>query len=848
MGRITKVSAAAGVVAVLLAQLPLLGAAVVVPSTAAAAPLDPLAESSLDGPVRTTDVIGDPQGVAVLEKANGTFNGFPTEGPTALILSTGDASIVADPAAAAGLPTRNSARDLRGADLAGSGEDAGDDAPSSADGQDLTQVKIELAPPEGATCVSFDFVFLSEEYPRYVDEEYNDIFTAEMNETDFALDGNQVSAANNFAYAEGEELLSVNTFTSFVNATDSPLNGRSPVLSATSDIEYVEDLPPAIYLSVQDLGDSEVDSAVVVDNLRYADGATCSEGIVSIRDTDGDGLSDLWETEGIDYDGDGDPELDLPAMGADPDHKDVFVEIDWMYEEPACISTATASACPTNFRDKTPDPAAIAAMVSAFAAAPVSNPDNSPGIALHVDAGPTSPMDGTTTWGDRARGTAVTYAETIGSLDGNGWYDWTAFDDVKDRSFDDVRRDAFHYVLYANYLGDRVDTSGRSRGLPGGDVLLTDGPWAVENAHEVFSTRQEAGTLMHELGHNLGLHHAADRSDDPSFQDGYYSVMNYCYQLPGLQGAARDTGTLAGLDYSRGTAMDVTLPCQRQVDLGLTTTPTTDASADSSTDDSSGTSPTTDAADPTSTTAAASTTTTTTTVAAIEYDDWANLVFDGGSIGDLGAGAAEPTVTTEDELSAAEARSQDVSAAAGDGVVSLIGPDLLAAGVDDQALLVNVHNPSAVETTYRVEVEDPWSDEPVEVTVAPYESELVELPVDASRATEGAEPMTVSLYNGDLALSSSARDVHSIDLGDEAAAEDVQEILDQLTSDPAPEGFHPRATALLQEAMEPVLAGEVTPEIEDDSGFPTWLLAVIAAVVVLLVVIGITVVRRGRKA
>ena len=47
-------------------------------------------------------------------------------------------------------------------------------------------------------------------------------------------------------------------------------------------------------------------------------------------DTDGDGLWDDWEQLGIDADGDGVIDLDLPALGANWRHKDIFVEVDWM--------------------------------------------------------------------------------------------------------------------------------------------------------------------------------------------------------------------------------------------------------------------------------------------------------------------------------------------------------------------------------------------------------------------------------------------------------------------------------------------------------------------------------------
>ena len=52
-------------------------------------------------------------------------------------------------------------------------------------------------------------------------------------------------------------------------------------------------------------------------------------------DTDGDGLLDHWERlgGGIDIDQDGTIDLDLKSMGADPLHKDIFLEIDWLADQ-----------------------------------------------------------------------------------------------------------------------------------------------------------------------------------------------------------------------------------------------------------------------------------------------------------------------------------------------------------------------------------------------------------------------------------------------------------------------------------------------------------------------------------
>src|SRR5262245_10672983 len=98
-------------------------------------------------------------------------------------------------------------------------------------------------------------------------------------------------------------------------------------------------------------------------------------------DSDGDGLPDDWERNGVDLDGDGVIDLDLPSLGADPLHKDIFVEMDWMeVSGPGGHSDAWL-------------PRALERVQEAFLAAPVYNPDGQTGIVLHVDAGPDSLLD-----------------------------------------------------------------------------------------------------------------------------------------------------------------------------------------------------------------------------------------------------------------------------------------------------------------------------------------------------------------------------------------------------------------------------------------------------------------------
>jgi hypothetical protein len=60
------------------------------------------------------------------------------------------------------------------------------------------------------------------------------------------------------------------------------------------------------------------------------DEASCSCPVDCGADTDGDGLSDVWETSGLDLGLPGVPVLNLAALGANPNHADVFLEVDYM--------------------------------------------------------------------------------------------------------------------------------------------------------------------------------------------------------------------------------------------------------------------------------------------------------------------------------------------------------------------------------------------------------------------------------------------------------------------------------------------------------------------------------------
>lgn len=233
--------------------------------------------------------------------------------------------------------------------------------------------------------------------------------------------------------------------------------------------------------------------------------AACADG--SVTDTDGDALLDCWERDGIDWDGDGTIDYRLP--GANVRHKDVYLEIDYMELH-------------------RPNPDAVADVIAAFAAAPVTNPDGVNGVTLHVEVGEQAMAHNNNT-----AFTPCTAPASGGAAD---------FDTVKQGFFGsaaeranlktlNAKRFGFRYLLYVHNLLGLGGTSGCAE-LPGNDYVVSLGSWTPVPAvggHPVGTRDQQAGTIMHEIGHNLNLRHGG--GDNNNCKPNYLSVMSYTRQI-----------------------------------------------------------------------------------------------------------------------------------------------------------------------------------------------------------------------------------------------------------------------------------------------------------------------------
>lgn len=178
--------------------------------------------------------------------------GFPTSGNTFTILTSGDARIADDPN-----------------DDTGSGENNDFNLLERGDANDPVTLAIPVEVPAGTNCLSFDYKFLSEEFPEYVTAGYNDRFFAELDGTSWTSAADAFTAPLDFATSKGDAV-SVDTVgpttVTDLAAAGTTYDGATEVLTTKATVAPG---PHTLYLSITDSGDYVLDSAAFLDNIRF---------------------------------------------------------------------------------------------------------------------------------------------------------------------------------------------------------------------------------------------------------------------------------------------------------------------------------------------------------------------------------------------------------------------------------------------------------------------------------------------------------------------------------------------------------------------------------------------------
>lgn len=193
------------------------------------------------------------------------IRGFPRKGKYYGLLSTGDTKKIVRPNNSPDTSTTLGGPTIRGA-------------------RDVTIVRIALRAPKNAKCLSLRFRFLSEEFPEFVDDIYNDAFIAELDTSNWDASGKMnptITAPNSFATDSKGNPIRINTLgdasVNSVRAKGTTYDGGTRVLRASTPIKPGNHI---LYLSMLDQGDRQYDSTVLIDHLKIDRRSPCKSGAV----------------------------------------------------------------------------------------------------------------------------------------------------------------------------------------------------------------------------------------------------------------------------------------------------------------------------------------------------------------------------------------------------------------------------------------------------------------------------------------------------------------------------------------------------------------------------------------
>lgn len=233
-------------------------------------------------------------------------------------------------------------------------------------------------------------------------------------------------------------------------------------------------------------------------------------------DTDNDGIPDEWETQGITLKNG--TQIPLQHWGANPEKQDLYLQVNWMKPEWKTLGcddpeiTQTQQCQTANTKTYRPETNTFTDLVDLF---------SKNNINLFIDAGETytNIPNYTTRYGGE-------------TLDYQKYY----FDSTKTDSQNLIdtsnlllgeRQKVFHVCV----IGDQTTPNDYSSGIG----MVNGNSFFVANNSRMTTQQELRNTILHELGHNLGLRHSgpdqytktlAVKNRNPE----YVSVMNYQYQ------------------------------------------------------------------------------------------------------------------------------------------------------------------------------------------------------------------------------------------------------------------------------------------------------------------------------
>ena len=315
-------------------------------------------------------------------------------------------------------------------------------------------------------------------------------------------------------------------------------------------------------------------------------------------DTDGDGLADFWEDAGaIDINCDGVYDAnDVFLPGANKQVKDVYVKLSWMQSAPNevpglhmpsenAINSVVAAFAGSHLKTEpercdanSPCSDGFTCSAQDFVCLPACATDAECGSAtdggrcvdgvcrsrrLHVDPLMSMVPHSTVVSFGPVNDACITGGSSSDPSKAVNFYD------IKASNFEPNNAIFKRYGLFGHYNScDSTETcavcpaatsgsphafatSGLAE-IPGNDFVVTLAGFDLTSPTDL-RVRSEAATLMHELGHNLGLNHSGSDNTDDRPSPNHVSVMNYFYNfgIPTTDAPGSVTlGSRTAIDFS----------------------------------------------------------------------------------------------------------------------------------------------------------------------------------------------------------------------------------------------------------------------------------------------------------
>jgi hypothetical protein len=214
----------------------------------------------------------EPHGIA--DKAPG----FPRGGSAGFtILTTGDVTFADDPNT-----EESTGLDLFGPNVRGDSD------------YDVSVLRLRVPVTAADNCLSFEFRFLSEEFPEFVNAGFNDAFIAELRNSNWSTDNGTITAPNNFAFDAANNPITIDavgeTAVAPYRAVATTYDSATRIARASAPLTGVDQAAGSVdlFLSIFDQGDGIYDSAAFLDNLVVDSRANCTPGAQVLDSTDPD--------------------------------------------------------------------------------------------------------------------------------------------------------------------------------------------------------------------------------------------------------------------------------------------------------------------------------------------------------------------------------------------------------------------------------------------------------------------------------------------------------------------------------------------------------------------------------